>query len=626
MTRRVLVLALLLAAALAAPAGAAELRLSEAAGSRFPDRSYALTLAHPMRLTAAQVQVSENGRAVRGVSLSQATGAEARRFGVVLAIDTSGSMHGRPLEAALRATRAFVSHRNPSQPVAVVTFAGQVHVVQDFTTDAAAIDRALQAVGPEGGGSRILDAAARSVELIRAAKMPSGSAVILSDGADRRSQTPADEVAAAATSANARVYTIGLQSRSSDFGTLNLLAAGTRAEFSAATSLMDLARVYERLGSRLTHQYVLRYRSTAGPSRHVRVAVRLAGHPWLAEVGYTTPALSRSHGAPFRHSSTETVWLSSGVALAIAVVVAVLVVLALFVLLRPRTASLRRRLASYVGAEEPEEDVARRAAMPSGRLRQGAGRSLEKARWWPNFIEMLDIGRVKIAPERLVAWVAVATLALLALLTFLTGKPIMAVFALGVPLAVRAALKRRVAKQRKLFVEQLPDNLQVMASAMRAGHSFSGALSVVVAEAPEPTHTELARVVADEHMGVPVDTALAGVVRRMDSKDLEQVALVATLQRETGGNTAEVLERVTQTIRDRLALRRMVQSLTAQGRMSRWVLTALPLVLLAAISVLNPTYIRPLFTEPVGQLVLGVAALMVFCGSLVIGKIVDIKV
>ena len=162
------------------------------------------------------------------------------------------------------------------------------------------------------------------------------------------------------------------------------------------------------------------------------------------------------------------------------------------------------------------------------------------------------------------------------LLTFITGKPIMAVLALGVPLGARAALERRVAKQRKLFVDQLPDNLQVMASAMRAGHSFSGALSVVVADAPEPTRTEMARVVADERMGVPVDTALAGVVRRMDSKDLEQVALVATLQRETGGNTAEVLERVTETIRDRLALRRMVQSLTAQGRMSRWVLTAHP--------------------------------------------------
>ena len=627
MTRRALILALLLLAALASPARAADLRLSEAAGSRFPDRAYALTLPRAAQVTAAQVKVTEDGSPVRGVSLSQADGSAARRFGVVLAIDTSGSMHGRPLQAALRATRAFVAHRNPSQPVAVVSFAGEVQVVQDFTTDAATIDRALQAVRPADGGSRILDAAARSIELIRAAKMPSGSAVVLSDGGDRRSETLPDEVVASATSANARVYTVGLRSGTTDFGALNLLAARTRGEYSAATSLADLARVYERLGSRLAHQYLLRYRSAAGPSRRVRVAVRIDGLPGVAKAGYSTPAVSRAPRAPFTHSPSETIWLFPGAALAIALVAAVLLVLALWVLLRPRTAPLRRRVASYVGEEDPEEDVARRAAMLTGRMRAGAGRSLEKARWWPTFIEKLDIGRVHVAPQKLLAWVAVATLALFAVLTLLTGKPIFGILAaLGVPLAARAALNRRVAGERKQFVEQLPDNLQVMASAMRAGHSFSGALTVVVDDAPEPTRKELARVVADERMGVPVDTALAAAVRRMNSKDLEQVALVATLQRETGGNTAEVLERVTQTIRDRLALRRMVQSLTAQGRMSRWVLTAIPVFLLAAITLLNPAYVQPLYASTAGQLLLGAAAFSVFCGSMVIGRIVNIEV
>ena len=230
------------------------------------------------------------------------------------------------------------------------------------------------------------------------------------------------------------------------------------------------------------------------------------------------------------------------------------------------------------------------------------------------------------SPQKLLTWVAVVTLVTLALLALVTGSPLIALLALGIPLIARSLLERRVAKQRKLFIEQLPDNLQVMASAMRAGHSFSGALSVVVADAPEPTRSEMARVVADERLGVPTDVALEGVVRRMDSKDLEQVALVATLQRETGGNTAEVLERVTETIRERLALRRTVQTLTAQGRMSRWVLTAIPVVLLLVITLVNPAYVSPLYTTPVGKALLGVAAAMVCMGSLVIKKIVDIKV
>jgi tight adherence protein B len=98
------------------------------------------------------------------------------------------------------------------------------------------------------------------------------------------------------------------------------------------------------------------------------------------------------------------------------------------------------------------------------------------------------------------------------------------------------------------------------------------------------------------------------------------------LQHETGGNTAEVLDRVADTVRERFELRRLVRTLTAQGRMSRWVLTSLPIGLLLVITLLNPDYIEPLYTNPIGRVVLVVAGLMVVSGSLVIRKIIDIKV
>jgi tight adherence protein B len=208
----------------------------------------------------------------------------------------------------------------------------------------------------------------------------------------------------------------------------------------------------------------------------------------------------------------------------------------------------------------------------------------------------------------------------------MVGGPALGLLAFGVPAFVWSLISRRVRRQRTLFCDQLPDNLQVIASAMRAGHSFSGAMGVVVEDAPEPTRRELQRVIADERLGVPIEEALDVVVRRMASKDLEQVALVAALQRETGGNTAEVLDRVTETVRDRLALRRMVLTLTAQGRLSRWVVSALPVGLLVVITLLNPQYVRPLYTTGFGHVVLVAAALMVISGSLVIKRIVDIKV
>jgi tight adherence protein B len=161
---------------------------------------------------------------------------------------------------------------------------------------------------------------------------------------------------------------------------------------------------------------------------------------------------------------------------------------------------------------------------------------------------------------------------------------------------------------------------------MRAGHSFVGALSVVVDDAAEPSRTEFRRVVADEQLGVSLEDAIRAVGRRMDNPDLEQVALVAALQRRTGGSMAEVLERVTGTIRERFELRRLVQTLTAQGRLSRWIVSALPVVLLVAISIISPGYSDPLFTTTGGRIALLFSAVMVVLGSYVIKRIVDIKV
>jgi tight adherence protein B len=195
-----------------------------------------------------------------------------------------------------------------------------------------------------------------------------------------------------------------------------------------------------------------------------------------------------------------------------------------------------------------------------------------------------------------------------------------------VPSAVRTLVRGKLQRRRKQFAEQLPDNLQVLASALRAGHSFVGALSVVVDDAAEPSRTEFRRVVADEQLGVALEDAIRAVVKRMDNDDLEQVALVAALQRQTGGSMAEVLERVTETIRGRFELRRMVQTLTAQGRMSRWVVSFLPVLLLGAFSIINPAYTAPLFTTSGGRFALIFAAVMVVMGSLVIKRIVNIRV
>ena len=134
------------------------------------------------------------------------------------------------------------------------------------------------------------------------------------------------------------------------------------------------------------------------------------------------------------------------------------------------------------------------------------------------------------------------------------------------------------------------------------------------------------RVVADEQHGVPVQTSLQIVADRMASTDLEQLAMVAELQRESGGNAAEVIDRVAETVRERFDLKRLVDTLTMQGRMTRWIVSALPVGIVLILQIENPHYLHPLIASTAGKIGLGLAVAWAVAGSLVIKKIIEIEV
>src|SRR5205814_5904126 len=243
-----------------------------------------------------------------------------------------------------------------------------------------------------------------------------------------------------------------------------------------------------------------------------------------------------------------------------------------------RRGTLPKRMAEFVSIPKPPEEE-RPTAVLTDRVEEGTERLLRRTQWWGRFLDELELAGITWSPRRIVLFTFIGTFFFIWFLSLVTHSTLVALIGLGIPFAVRGVIRRRVTRKRQLFSEQLPDNLQVLASALRAGHSFIGALSVVVEDAPEPSRSEFRRVIADEQLGVSLEDALHVVVERMDNRDLEQVALVAAVQRSSGGNTAEVLDRVVETIRERFELRRMVRTLTAQGRMSRWVVSALPVFL-----------------------------------------------
>jgi tight adherence protein B len=614
---------LVLAAVAAAAEGGGGIRIVQSAG-RFPERAYVLALPRQMQLSRGQVKVTESGNRVSDLTVVPASAAGARDFGVVLVIDASNSMRGRPIADAMEAARAFAKHRADNQQLAVIAFNGTARVLLPFTTDKQRIDAALSRTPELHEGTHVYDAVVKGVAILRQADIAAASVVVLSDGADTGSRRNLYEVTAAAGAGHVRVFSVGIHSRSYAPLPLQKLAAGAGGAYSEAASSAELSTIYERLGTQLASEYLIRYRSLAGPAEPVRVQITVKGLDSEATTKYFTPHLPPAADEPF-HRSLFQRFLESPVAMILAALLAAgLLGLGLATLLRPRPRTLGRRMASFVSVRQPESDGAARPT--TARLLASAEKSLEATRWWANFKYKLEIAEVRIPAIHIVLWTTAGTIFAMWFLSLIMGSLLFGLAGLAIPLIVNNLINRKVARKRGLFAEQLPDNLQVLASAIRAGHSFVGALSVVAEEAPEPARSEFKSVVADEQLGVPLEDALQVVVERMANRDLEQVALVAALQRQRGANAAEVLERVAETIRGRAELRRMVQTLTAQGRMSRWIVTALPVLLLAAISALNPGYVAPLFSTGTGRALLFFAAILVVLGSFAIKRIVDIKV
>ena len=621
-----LLLAVLAAVLTAVPVSAAKspVRLTEAAG-QFPDRAFILTLPEPRPLAASQLQVRENGQRVIDLVVTPAAASDPNQFGVVLVLDASNSMKGKAIAGAIQAAQLFVGHRAPAQKVAVVTFNNGRQVALPFTADSGKILQALAHQPELAYGTHIYDAVDEGISLLRGANITAGSIVVLSDGADTGSKTTLAGVTKRARKAHIRVFAVGLRSHHFHPASLRGLANGTFGSFSEATSANDLSRIYDQLGAELSHEYLLRYRSVQSLGAKVRVSIQVDGVPTALQSGYATPTLPPPGFTSYHRALSDSFWTSAFTMIVFGVFTVGLAAFFVFVLLLPRQRTVQKRLAEFVSLAQPADGKAAGGAALPERVFDGAEERLEGSAIWRRFVEEVELSDIRMKPAHIALWTLVATLFAMWFLALVVTF-VALLLAFFIPFAVWSFVRRQVEKKRALFAEELPDNLAVLASAIRAGHSLVGALSVVVNDAPEPARTEFGRVVADEQLGMPLEQALDQVVVRMESADLRQVALVAALQRETGGSTAEVLDTVVETVRERQDLRRLVRTLTAAGRASRWIVSALPVALLLAIEILNPAYLHPLFAHTSGRILLVFAAVLVISGSLVIKKIVNIKV
>ncbi len=599
---------------------ASRVQLREAPISNFPDMAFTLSLPKNQPLSTKQVSVTENGAPAHDVTVERPGAATA---GTVLAIDASNSMAGKPIRSAMVAARAFAARRGPGQRLGIVTFNNTTAVLLPPTTDGAAIDKALAAVPSLANGTHIYDALQTAATELKDAGVTNGSIVLLSDGKDLGSTVDQATAIKTVTDARARVFTVGLESGQYDPKTLVTIAAQTKGTASTAANAAELSQIFSELGYTLANEYILRYRSLGAPNEKQRVAVKVDGFAGTARTSYMSPDLPLI-AVPSGNTTTADDVIRSPITLAVVIfiVVGLLGYGVYRVAYRPDE-ELTRRLGQYVSL--PEEEQARHRETDL-RKAAAAERRNERGDWLERLEYDLNVAGVETSLRTLGLITVLVGLAIGIVVAVLVQSPLGLIAGLVAPLLTRVWINRQLATTRTTFADQLPENLDVVSSGLRSGHSFVGALAVCVDDAEDPSKTELRRVIADEQLGVPVEAALLKAGSRMDNRDIVQVALVARLQREAGTNAAAVIDQVSDNIRARLELRRLIAALTAQGRLARWIVSILPLALFAAIFVLNRGYLRPLWTEPVGIAALVAAVIMVVVGSLVIKRIVDIEV
>jgi tight adherence protein B len=206
----------------------------------------------------------------------------------------------------------------------------------------------------------------------------------------------------------------------------------------------------------------------------------------------------------------------------------------------------------------------------------------------------------------------------------------------SIPVAVIAAvtawilpnliLTQRIAAREAKFLSQLPDTLQLMAGALRAGYGILQAIDTVVQETSDPMSTEFQRVLTEARLGLPLEDSLQAMAERIDSDDFRWVAVAINIQRRVGGNLADLLETVSNTLREREMVRRQIQVLSAEGRLSAVILTLLPLFLGLYMFVVSRDYIGVMFERTIGWIMLGGAAALMVVGVFWMRKLVDIDV
>ena len=544
---------------------------------------------------------------------------------VLLVLDTSGSMQGTPMAEAKQAVSAFLSASPTEAEIGLLRFSSTPELLVPPTTERPRLLAAVAGLQAQGETS-LYDAVLAGLRTLGG--RGDRRLVVLSDGGDTRSRAPLDAALAGAERSGAVVDAIGFNTDESVGEVLRRISTSGRGKVHQASSAADLttalATTVRRHARTLTVTVLVPedLRGEQDLTFSVATAAGRLSAPTSVTLGAAEAPVTTDPAAWW---GTRDALLAGTAGIGLSLLIGTVV---LFGGGQRDRKKVHAVLARYTtAAPVPAKDV--RTVSPLVRSALDlAGRVATKRNLQDKLVLRLDRAAIAMTPAEwllLRASISFGTMLLLVLL----GRNLVAAAVLGAVVGSAlptVVLRRRGGRRQKAFDEQLPDALQMVAGSLSAGYSLAQALDGLVREGSQPMAGEMGRAIAESRLGVPIESTLDGVADRMDSRDFRWVVMAVRVQREVGGNLAGVLTTVSATMRERAMLRRHVKGLSAEGRLSAYILVGLPIFLALYMLALRPEYIRPLYTTPMGIGMIAAGGLLLAIGSLLMSRMVKVEV
>lgn len=571
---------------------------------------------------------------------------------VVIVIDTSGSMDGEPLDSARTAAKEFVDQLDEDTRVAVVGFGATASTKAPFGSSPAEIAEAIDGL-TAGGETALYDGLQLASDQF-ADTNARRFVVVLSDGTDTASSVSSSDVAASFGAGDVNLYAITLQSADADFSGLVDLAADVEGQVVAATDAASLRATYASVASRLTNQYRVTYRTSSPGEANVVISVDAneilaiargafdhsavsGGAPAAVtdpatpnETGTDSTGSGGTVGAPDTSNPTVTTVPSDGSLLtsenalylgAGGLFLGVLMALFVAFSAEPRGPSAFERLNFKPSAgASPRSGLASIADRATG----VADRLLEKQEKRGALDSALERAGMDMRPGEYILTASAGAIGA-GIFGFVMFSPRMGLimFVVGAVFG-KAYVGIRAGKRQKLFASQLGDTLMMIAGSLRAGHGVVEAIDTVASQAESPTAEEFNRATAEARIGRDMVESLYDIAERTQSEDFIWVVRAISINRELGGDLAEILDNVGETIRDRNRLRDQVKALSAEGKISAIILFVLPIGVAGYVQMTNAEYMASMTDQTAGKFVFGFACFALVAGGLWLKKLVKV--